>query len=102
ILQRETQRASEGRRTGSSLDNETVVPAKIEKLPILDEPSRDRAVFTWAGHENLVYFEGEGNVDFQCGSCGSILARRIWKLSCNNIIVKCPMCGSYNEFPPQE
>ena len=103
ILQREIRRASEDQRTDLTLKDETaVVPTRVEKLPILNGPFRDRAIFVWSGDKYSVYFEGEGNIDFQCGNCGGVLARRIWKLSCNNIIVKCPMCGSYNEFPPQE
>jgi len=103
ILQREIRRASEDQRTDLTLKDETaVVPTRVEKLPILNGPFRDRAIFVWSGDKYSVYFEGEGNIDFQCGNCGGVLARRIWRLSCSNIVLQCPMCGVYSEFPPQE
>lgn len=103
LLQRAMQRMPEVQDSDLTLHPEVaVVPMKIEKLPILENPIRDRAIFSWSGDKYSVYFEGEGNIDFLCGNCGTTLARRIWKLSCNNIVVQCPTCGSYNEFLPQE
>ena len=103
LLQRAMQLTPEVQDSDLTLHNEAaVVSTKIEKLPILESPIRDRAIFSWSGDKYSVYFEGEGNVDFLCGNCGTTLARRIWKLSCNNIVVQCPTCGSYSEFPPQE
>ncbi|SRR2546425_1957810 len=103
ILQREIQRASEVESPDLALISRTaVVPTKIEKLSILNGPVRDRAIFAWSGDKYSAYVEGEGDLDFQCGNCGCTLARRIWKLSCSNIVMQCPKCGSYNEFPPLE
>ena len=44
-------------------------------------------------------FKGEGNVDYICGNCGAILAEKVRQGQIRNIVVHCPKCGQYNEFP---
>jgi len=44
-------------------------------------------------------FKGEGDSDYICGNCGAILAEKIRRGQIKNIVVRCPKCGQYNEFP---
>ena len=44
-------------------------------------------------------FKGEGEVDYICGCCGAILAENVRQGQIKNIVIHCPKCGQYNEFP---
>ena len=44
-------------------------------------------------------FKGEGDSDYVCGNCETILAEKIRRGQIKNIVVRCPKCGQYNEFP---
>ncbi len=63
------------------------------------ELQRRRAVFVWENKLIKPLFEGEGNVDLACHNCRFAIGTRVWRLSCSNIIVRCPSCSVYNEFP---
>jgi len=103
ILQREMQQAAEAQGSDSTGDDAPVpAPPKIEKLSIQIVSPRNRAVFVWSADNYSVYLEGQGNIDFRCGNCDTVLAKKIWKLSCSNIILQCPTCRFYNEFPTLE
>jgi len=69
-----------------------------QKLKLIKEPAPVSRVVIYS-KDTLPLFSGEGNIDFLCGHCGTILVKRAWKLSISNIVVKCPSCQSYNEFP---
>jgi len=47
-------------------------------------------------------FKGEGDVNYICGNCGAILAEKVRQRQIRNIVVLCPKCGQYNEFPKKE
>jgi DNA-directed RNA polymerase subunit RPC12/RpoP len=72
--------------------------AKEEKLRVIDRPTEvSRAIFSFAdARPKLV---GQGNINYLCGTCGSTLVERAWNQSLSNIVVRCPSCQSYNEFP---
>jgi hypothetical protein len=71
---------------------------KQEKLRVIEKPTEiSRAIFSFADARPKLI--GEGNIDYLCGTCGSILVERAWKQSLSNIVVRCPSCQSYNEFP---
>ncbi len=44
-------------------------------------------------------FKGEADVDYLCGECGAILAEKVRRGQITNIVIHCPKCGQYNEFP---
>lgn len=44
-------------------------------------------------------FKGEGDVDYVCGNCGAVLAEKLREGQIENIVIHCPKCGKYNEFP---
>lgn len=43
-------------------------------------------------------FKGEGDCDYTCGNCETILAEKVRRGQIKNIVVHCPKCGQYNEF----
>ena len=47
-------------------------------------------------------FKGEGDVDYLCGNCGTIVAEKVRRGQIRNMVVYCPKCGQYNEFSEKE
>lgn len=71
-----------------------------ERLSLIEEPApKSRAVIHSQSNSVLPLFKGQGNINYLCGRCEAILAERVWKLSISNLVVKCPSCQSYNDFP---
>ena len=69
-----------------------------QRLNLVKKPSHmSRAVIH--SKDTLPLFKGEGNTDYLCGRCGAILAKHAWKFSISNVVVECPSCESFNEFP---
>ena len=86
------------------IDEISSVPEKAsavvieEQLKIIMKPAPMTRVVMYS-EGKFPPIDGEGNINFLCGCCKTILAEHAWKLSISNIIVKCQSCGSYNEFP---
>jgi len=71
---------------------------KEEKLRVIDRPTEtSRVVFSFADARPKLI--GQGNINYVCGTCGVTLVECAWKQSLSNIVVRCPSCQSYNEFP---
>jgi len=76
-----------------------VFGTKVVKLVTIQEPeSLSRSIVHGRGSKVPPLFTGEGNINYQCGRCGVMLAERIWKLSLSNVVIQCPVCQSYNEI----
>jgi len=43
--------------------------------------------------------EGKGNINLLCGNCNSKLAKNIHEGAVRNIVIKCAICGLYNDIP---
>jgi hypothetical protein len=41
--------------------------------------------------------EGPGGDDTLCGKCGAVLIKNIPRGNIQNIVIKCFVCGSFNE-----
>jgi DNA-directed RNA polymerase subunit RPC12/RpoP len=68
------------------------------KLQIIKKPAEtSRAIFSFVDTKPKLI--GEGNIDYVCGTCGATLVERGWKQSLSNVVIRCPSCQSYNEFP---
>ena len=77
-------------------------PLKIKKLKLstIKEPKSSVRTIIRSKNANVFpFFKGKGNIDYLCGNCDAVLAEHIWSLSISNIVVLCPSCGSFNEFP---
>lgn len=46
-------------------------------------------------------FRDEGDFDYVCGNCGAVIAEKVRPGQIRNIVVHCPKCGQYNEFPEE-
>ena len=67
-------------------------------LRVVDEhPPKSRSVIHSKGV--LPLFKGKGNTSYLCGKCGTVLVQNAWKFSLSNIVIECPDCQSFNEFP---
>ena len=67
------------------------------KLSVIPEPREGNR--TVIESKASPAFKGEGDVDYICGNCGAILAGKLRRGQIRNIVVHCPKCGQYNEFP---
>ena len=73
---------------------------RTKKLNIIEEPKQlSRAVVHGSGNKVPPLFKGEGNIDYLCGHCEFLLAKRVWDVSISNIVVQCPSCHRHNDFP---
>lgn len=71
---------------------------KAVKLKIIQKPGElTRSVIHGTGSKVPPLFKGQGNINYQCGQCGAVLAEHAWKQSLCNIVIQCPKCQSYNE-----
>lgn len=43
---------------------------------------------------------GKGETDYTCGSCGSVLLRRMYYAQVRDLVLKCGCCGATNQIPP--
>jgi phage FluMu protein Com len=69
-------------------------------LKLIPEPDRlSRSVIHGTTNQVPPFFMGTGNVNYSCGKCGTLLAERIWSLSISDIVLQCPSCKSFNDFP---
>jgi len=48
--------------------------------------------------ENVLTILGVGNKDIKCSKCGYVLAMKIKKPQLQNLAIKCPSCGTVNQF----
>ena len=67
------------------------------KLAIIPEPREGSR--TVIDSKVSPVFKGEGDVNYMCGACGAILAEKVRRGQVRNIVVRCPKCGQYSEFP---
>lgn len=44
-------------------------------------------------------FKGDGDTNFNCGSCGTTLLEKVGKSQFSNIIIRCGKCQTYNALP---
>lgn len=78
------------------------LPRKIKEigLHVIKEPEPlSRTIIRSQEGKIFPFFKGTGNMNYLCGSCHAVLAEHTWKLSVSNIVVLCPSCQSYSEFP---
>ncbi len=69
-------------------------------LRIIPEPEPlSRSVVHGTTNQIPPFFTGTGNIDYSCGKCGILLAKRIWSLSISDVVLQCPSCKSFNDFP---
>ena len=67
------------------------------KLTIISKPREgSRAVVE---SEVIPTLKGEGDLDYTCGNCGTLIAEKVRRGQIRNIVVRCPKCKNYNEFP---
>ncbi len=41
--------------------------------------------------------KGSGPIDLVCGGCGKVLAAAVGEQELQNLVLKCPSCGAYDE-----
>lgn len=79
-------------------DKARVPYVKEVKLKTIQQPGEHmRSVIHGIGGTVPPLFKGQGNINYQCGQCGVVLADHAWKQSLCNVVIQCPNCQSYNE-----
>jgi uncharacterized Zn finger protein len=67
------------------------------RLMVIPEPEQGtRSVLVYTG-EGTVVMRGPGNVVMECGNCGVPLLEGVKVAQIQNLVFRCPSCGSFNE-----
>jgi hypothetical protein len=66
------------------------------KAQIIPEPSAGSR--TVIDQQTLPVAVSSGDVNYLCGSCGVLLIQGMVGSQPNNIVIRCPKCGAYNEI----
>ena len=69
-----------------------IIPKPIEGSRVVLVPTRN-VVPVIKGNVPL----DKGGTTYQCGNCGLPLISNIREGQVRNIVIKCPLCGEYNE-----
>jgi len=73
----------------------------VKKLNVIPKPlPNTRTVLEPAKDFEGPFFTGDEDINYVCGNCGYLLAKEIREGQIRDIVVRCPKCGQYNEFPP--
>ncbi len=76
---------------------------RVIRTHIIQEPKdKTRVVLCSKEKDNFPLIIGKGNIDFHCGHCDNRLLKQCWKDFLFNIVIKCPKCDSYNDFPDRK
>ncbi len=43
---------------------------------------------------------GKGETDYQCGSCGDVLLKKMFYAQVRDLVLRCGHCGAINRIPP--
>jgi hypothetical protein len=73
------------------------MPRQI-KLKVIPKPgSGTRIVFAPFSPEPLYIGDDGSAPDYICGNCGCVFMTKVNTLMLDNIIIKCPRCGAFND-----
>jgi transposase-like protein len=70
------------------------------KLKVIPKPEKgSRSVLVAEnGADNLLFFKGQaGDIHYECGNCNRVLVSGVYSAQVQNIVMKCPECGAFNE-----
>ena len=71
-----------------------------KKLKIIPKPKPNtRTVIIPKRGKVETAFKGVGNLNLLCGNCNSKLAKNIAEGQIANMVIKCAICGLYNNIP---
>jgi hypothetical protein len=88
--------ALEVNRPEESKPVETIPQVSGKKAKIIPEPAPGtRAVID---QKTLPVAVSSGDVNYLCGTCGVLLIQGIVGDQFNNLVIKCPKCGTFNEM----
>jgi phage FluMu protein Com len=73
------------------------MPKKIN-LRVIPKPDETKRTILASDNPNEPLMQGDGEVNLRCGSCMSVLARRVdGTSSIQGIVFQCPKCKAYND-----
>ncbi len=76
-----------------------VVISVNRKLRVIPEPkSGSRTLLLPKEGESLPLVECNADLNLLCGNCDAVLAEGVLENQIKNIVVRCPICKSYNEI----
>jgi DNA-directed RNA polymerase subunit RPC12/RpoP len=68
----------------------------IKLNTITPQQAKNSTVLAGNGKSSVV-FRGDGNLDYICGKCESIVAEGVAENQIKDVVFKCNKCGSYND-----
>jgi hypothetical protein len=79
-------------------DRRIVQVSRVVRLPVIPEPDPNtRSVFEKTTEGSVLFRGHESDVALGCGTCGAHLAEGMAAGQIRNIVIKCNVCGSFNE-----
>jgi hypothetical protein len=72
------------------------MPSSI-RLKIVPPPKAGEAVLRKKTKDITPFFSAAGEMKWVCGSCRHVLAKGMTDGELKAMILKCPLCGSYNQ-----
>jgi hypothetical protein len=67
-----------------------------ETLLVIELPEGHRRIVL--DREELPLLSGEGDTDYRCGACETVLAEQVWLWQVRNVVFRCPSCEALNEI----
>lgn len=79
-------------------DRRPVKVSKVIRLGVITEPDPNtRSVFEKTTEGSVLFRGHESDIALGCGSCGAHLVEGLVGSQISNIVIKCNVCGSFNE-----
>jgi len=71
---------------------------ELLKLKVIPEPLHNtRAVFIFTGEGSVCFSGNSSSIAMVCGKCSAHLTEGISPEQINNVVIKCNLCGSFND-----
>jgi len=67
------------------------------KLKVIPEPAKGTRAIIRGDKAPLL--RGEGQFNYLCGKCGTVLLKGIQEGQVTGIVLRCAGCGSFNDTP---
>jgi len=69
------------------------------QMEIIPEPKPGTAsVLIRSGKGTLPIIKGQGDVNYVCGACHTVICEHVERGQIINIVFKCPQCQAYNRI----
>ncbi len=70
-----------------------------QRLQVISKPKQGtKTILKIDSKDTSIIFKGKGDLDLQCGKCGTVLVKGIKQGQLRRLVLYCNQCSSYNEI----